>query len=89
LKIEGKAEPTSRKGRGVGLTEEGQIKVGCCGFAAAQKKYFELFKVIEIQQTFYQLPEIRTAEKWRDAAPPGFEFTMKDDALRFIKSRET
>jgi uncharacterized protein YecE (DUF72 family) len=54
-----------------------EIRVGCCGFAAAQKKYFELFRVIEIQQTFYQLPELRTAEKWRSAAPPGFEFTMK------------
>jgi uncharacterized protein YecE (DUF72 family) len=54
-----------------------EIKVGCCGFAGAQKKYFELFKVIEIQQTFYQLPEIKTAEKWRMSAPPGFEFTMK------------
>jgi uncharacterized protein YecE (DUF72 family) len=54
-----------------------EIRVGCCGFAAAQKKYFELFKTIEIQQTFYQLPEIKTAEKWRSAAPPGFEFTMK------------
>jgi uncharacterized protein YecE (DUF72 family) len=59
------------------VNEERQIKVGCCGFAAAQKKYFELFKVVEIQQTFYQVPEIKTAEKWRHAAPPGFEFTMK------------
>jgi len=59
------------------MNEVPQIKVGCCGFAAAQKKYFELFKVIEIQQTFYQIPEIKTAEKWRDAAPPDFEFTMK------------
>ena len=58
-------------------TEERQIKVGCCGFAAAQKKYFELFKVVEIQQTFYQVPEIKTAERWRHAAPPDFEFTMK------------
>ena len=59
------------------MRKELQVKVGCCGFAAAQKKYFELFKVIEIQQTFYQLPEIKTAEKWRSAAPAGFEFTMK------------
>ena len=59
------------------MTGKVEIKVGCCGFAVAQKKYFELFKVIEIQQTFYQLPEIKTAEKWRSAAPPGFEFTMK------------
>ena len=54
-----------------------EIKVGCCGFAGAQKEYYELFKVIEIQQTFYQLPETKTAERWRMAAPPGFEFTMK------------
>jgi len=59
------------------LTRDHQIKGGCCGFAAAQKKYFELFEVIEIQQTFYQLPEIKTAEKWRSAAPSGFEFTIK------------
>jgi len=25
------------------LGKEHQIKVGCCGFAVAQKKYFELF----------------------------------------------
>jgi uncharacterized protein YecE (DUF72 family) len=62
---------------GLGLNKVQQIKVGCCGFAGAQKQYFELFNVIEIQQTFYQLPEIKTAEKWRMSAPPGFEFTMK------------
>jgi uncharacterized protein YecE (DUF72 family) len=59
------------------LSKARQIKVGCCGFAGAQKKYFELFEVIEIQQTFYQLPEIKTAEKWRKSASPDFEFTMK------------
>lgn len=59
------------------MSQEHSIKVGCCGFAGAQKKYFELFSVIEVQQTFYQLPEMRTAEKWRMSAPPGFEFTMK------------
>ena len=59
------------------MNKEQQIKVGCCGFAGAQKKYFDQFEVIEVQQTFYQLPEIRTAEKWRMSAPPGFEFTMK------------
>jgi len=53
------------------------IKVGCCGFVVSQQKYFQLFKLIEIQNTFYQLPELRTAQRWRDSAPPGFEFTMK------------
>jgi uncharacterized protein YecE (DUF72 family) len=57
--------------------EHQEIKIGCCGFALPQKQYFKLFRIIEIQKTFYQLPEIRTAEKWRRNAPPGFEFTMK------------
>lgn len=53
------------------------IKVGCCGFAGSQPAYFRLFDLIEIQQTFYQLPRLSTAEKWRAAAPAGFEFTLK------------
>ena len=53
------------------------IKVGCCGFIVSQAEYLKLFRLIEIQNTFYQLPRLGTAEKWRDSAPPGFEFTMK------------
>jgi uncharacterized protein YecE (DUF72 family) len=53
------------------------IKIGCCGFAASQQEYFSRFMLIEIQNTFYQLPRLQTAEKWRNAAPAGFEFTMK------------
>lgn len=54
-----------------------QSKVGCCGFVVSQQAYFGLFKVVEVQNTFYQLPRLQTAEKWRSAAPAGFEFTMK------------
>ena len=54
-----------------------QTKVGCCGFIVSQQEYFTLFKLIEIQNTFYQLPRLQTAENWRGVAPPGFEFTMK------------
>lgn len=52
-------------------------KVGCCGFTISQQEYFKTFKVIEIQQTFYQLPQLKTAEKWRQLAPQDFEFTLK------------
>jgi hypothetical protein len=55
--------------------EKAEIKVGCCGFVISQKKYFRLFRLIEIQSTFYQLPELKTAEKWRASSPAGFEFT--------------
>jgi uncharacterized protein YecE (DUF72 family) len=54
-----------------------QPRIGCCGFVTAQAQYFRLFKVIEIQQTFYQLPRLETAAKWRSAAPADFEFTLK------------
>ncbi len=59
------------------MQEKADIKVGCCGFVVSQHQYFKLFKLIEIQGTFYQLPRLVTAEKWRAAAPAGFEFTMK------------
>jgi uncharacterized protein YecE (DUF72 family) len=57
------------------------IKVGCCGWAKSQKEYFENFPVIELQQTFYKLPDLKTAQKWREKAPKDFEFTLKASQL--------
>jgi uncharacterized protein YecE (DUF72 family) len=51
--------------------------IGCCGFAEAQSRYFAEFKAIEIQQTFYEPPKLETAQRWRAAAPPDFEFSLK------------
>ncbi|MCX7765380.1 MAG: DUF72 domain-containing protein, partial [Candidatus Sumerlaeia bacterium] len=53
------------------------IKIGCCGFPEARTKYYQEFSVVEVQQTFYELPRLATAEKWRAEAPPEFEWTMK------------
>lgn len=53
------------------------LKIGCCGFPVAKEKYFKNFKVVELQQTFYQPPQINTAYKWRQQAPSDFEFTLK------------
>ncbi len=53
------------------------IKVGCCGFPVAMKKYFESFEVVEVQKTFYKPPSVETAKKWRNSAPESFEFTVK------------
>lgn len=53
------------------------IKIGCCGFRVAKKKYFKNFDVVEVQQTFYKPPKLETAVKWHSAAPPEFEFTVK------------
>jgi len=57
------------------------IKVGCCGFPGGMKPYFKEFEVVEVQKTFYKLPRIETAAKWRDQAPANFEFTLKASQL--------
>jgi uncharacterized protein YecE (DUF72 family) len=54
------------------------IEVGCCGFQKAHTTYFENYRLIEIQRTFYKLPQVATARRWRhEEAPPGFTFTLK------------
>lgn len=53
------------------------IHVGCCGFAGARERYYKVFPVVEIQQTFYEPPQMKTVEKWRAEAPREFEFTLK------------
>jgi uncharacterized protein YecE (DUF72 family) len=63
------------------------VRVGCCGFATAQEKYFRAFSCVEIDSSFYQLPKIETAARWRAAAPPDFEFAMK--AWQTITHRAT
>jgi len=53
------------------------IKVGCCGWACAHKKYYQQFQTIELQSTFYKLPRMETAVRWREEAPSGFCFNLK------------
>ena len=50
------------------------IRVGVCGFT---KKYYNFFKVVELQRTFYNIPRMQTVQKWRQEAPPEFEFAFK------------
>ncbi len=55
----------------------GLLLVGCCGWAEARNRYFAHFPVVELQETFYQIPSVALAEKWRSQAPAEFRFTMK------------
>jgi uncharacterized protein YecE (DUF72 family) len=55
----------------------GGLRIGCCGFPLSLRRYAEEFSVVEVQQTFYQPPALRTLEKWRTTVPGGFEFTLK------------
>jgi uncharacterized protein YecE (DUF72 family) len=39
--------------------------------------YAQHFDAVELNTTFYRLPEIATFERWRDAAPRGFCYALK------------
>lgn len=53
------------------------VKIGCCGFPVSRKKYFTEYRLVELQNTFYNLPSRSWAEKIRSEAPEEFEFTVK------------
>ncbi len=59
------------------MGEDLVVKVGCCGFPRSRKQYFKDFRVVELQNTFYNLPTTSWAEKIRREAPDDFEFAMK------------
>jgi uncharacterized protein YecE (DUF72 family) len=44
--------------------------------------YAKYFDTVEINNSFYQLPKIRTFTKWRETVPENFRFSVK--ASRFI-----
>jgi uncharacterized protein YecE (DUF72 family) len=53
------------------------VKIGCCGFRLSRAEYFLRFPVVEVQQIFYQPPQVETLRRWREQAPEDFEFTLK------------
>ena len=53
------------------------LRIGCCGWSEARARYFADFRLIELQEPFYEMPARALAEKWRCAAPPGFEYCLK------------
>ena len=63
------------------------LKLGMCGFTIGAKAYYKRFRVVEVQQTFYDPPPPETLERWRAEAPQDFEFTMK--AWQVITHRGT
>jgi len=76
----------------------GRARVGCSGWqyrhwrgdfypsALPPARWFEhyakTFDTVEINNSFYRLPERATFAAWRRRAPPGFEFAVK--ASRFL-----
>lgn len=46
------------------------------------ERYAEVYPTVEVNNSFYRLPERETFERWRDQTPPGFVVAVK--ASRFI-----
>ena len=53
------------------------IQIGCCGWPVGRSGYFQRFSTVEINSTFYNLPQLKTAVRWRQEAPAEFEFSVK------------
>jgi len=80
------ARRSPRRGRGA-------VRIGCSGYMydhwqrlfypadLPRSRWFEHyashFDVVEINNTFYRLPEAATFDDWRRRAPPGFEYALK------------
>jgi uncharacterized protein YecE (DUF72 family) len=45
--------------------------------ASRLRYYASLFSSVEINSSFYKVPQTTTVEKWRESVPPGFRFTFK------------
>jgi len=39
--------------------------------------YSRLFDFVEVNSTFYQIPNLKTVESWKRQVPPGFEFSVR------------
>lgn len=46
------------------------------------RRYAETFRTVEVNHTFYELPEIADVERWRETVPEEFVFAVK--ASRYV-----
>lgn len=53
------------------------VHIGTCGFNGSLGECAQRFSCVEVQQTFYQPPQLTTLERWRSQVPASFEFTLK------------
>ncbi len=56
-----------------------EVVVGTCGFSGkgGRRNYYNSFRGVEVQETFYRPVPLETLRRWRSEAPEGFEFTLK------------
>ncbi|MEM0468681.1 MAG: DUF72 domain-containing protein [Pyrobaculum sp.] len=54
-----------------------EILVGVCGFPTSKQKIYTTLDVVELQETFYNLPDPEKMKNLREEAPAYFHFTAK------------
>jgi len=52
------------------------IKIGCADFPIPPSRYFQEWRLVEIQQTLSRFPGEGTVQRWLAEAPAGFEFVV-------------
>lgn len=52
------------------------MKAGCGGFPVSRPRYFTELEAVEIASSFQNPPKLATAQKWREEAPTGFEYSL-------------
>lgn len=83
----------SKKQSGGRSKRRGELRVGTSGYQYDDWKgdlypedvpkkdwfgvYAESLDTVEINNTFYNLPEVSTFDKWHEQAPPGFVYALK------------
>lgn len=51
--------------------------VGTCGFPRSRKEVYKHLDGVELQETFYNMPDEEKMRRLAEEAPPGFAFTVK------------
>ncbi len=98
LTVYGKARPIHSRFPSCYNKDMSAIRIGCSGFnyrhwkgpfyppGLPQRKWFShyctVFASVELNVTFYRLPQASTFDKWHDETPDGFAFSLKGS--RFI-----
>lgn len=66
----------------------GDYLIGAGGWAYFQvpglrslAAYSKVFSFVEVNSTFYQIPNLKTVESWRRRVPPDFEFSVRCNRL--------
>ncbi|MEM0123367.1 MAG: DUF72 domain-containing protein [Conexivisphaerales archaeon] len=53
------------------------IFVGTCGFPKSREQIFSTMNAVELQETFYDMPDFKKINRLKSEAPPNFKLSVK------------